>query len=122
MQSLDTAIHERSSHVPWNKGKLLVAKPPLRTKHVWAIRTKLQVEGRTRDLVAAAFLDALWSSNHLHRDDYQATSHLLRELLKDRTEDYRAILDALDQRLAHRTSFRIYLRQWASGHFMGWPR
>ena len=50
MQNLDAAIHERANHVPWNKGKLLGAKPPLRTKHVWAIRTKLQVEGRTRDL------------------------------------------------------------------------
>jgi len=37
-------------HVPWNKGKLTGAKPPLRPKHVWAIRTKLQVEGRLRDL------------------------------------------------------------------------
>jgi hypothetical protein len=36
--------------VPWNKGKLIGAKPPLRLKHVWSIRTKLQVEGRTRDL------------------------------------------------------------------------
>ncbi len=35
---------------PLNKGKLIGAKPPLRTKHVWAIRTKLQVEGRTREL------------------------------------------------------------------------
>ena len=35
---------------PWNKGKLIGAKPPLRPKHVWSIRTKLQVEGRTRDL------------------------------------------------------------------------
>jgi integrase len=35
---------------PWNKGKLTGAKPPLRPKHVWSIRTKLQVEGRTRDL------------------------------------------------------------------------
>src|SRR5213080_4031935 len=35
---------------PWNKGKLTGAKPPLRPKHVWATRTKLQVEGRTRDL------------------------------------------------------------------------
>jgi hypothetical protein len=34
----------------WNKGKLIGAKPPLRLKHVWSIRTKLQVEGRTRDL------------------------------------------------------------------------
>jgi integrase len=35
---------------PWNKGKLIGAKPPLRPKHVWAIRTRLLVEGRTRDL------------------------------------------------------------------------
>lgn len=35
---------------PWNKGKLIGAKPPLRPKHVWAIRTRLTVEGRTRDL------------------------------------------------------------------------
>ena len=36
--------------IPWNKDKLVGAKPPLRTKHVWSIRTKLQVDGRTRDL------------------------------------------------------------------------
>jgi len=36
--------------VPWNKGKLTGAKPPLRPKHVWSIRTKLQIEGRARDL------------------------------------------------------------------------
>ena len=32
---------------PWNKGKLIGAKPPLRPKHVWSIRTKLQIAGRT---------------------------------------------------------------------------
>ena len=36
--------------VPWNKGKLTGAKPPLRPKHVLSIRTKLQIEGRARDL------------------------------------------------------------------------
>src|ERR1700731_2914333 len=36
--------------VPWNKGKLTGAKPPLQPKHVWSIRTKLQIEGRVRDL------------------------------------------------------------------------
>jgi integrase len=35
---------------PWNKGKLIGAKPPLRASHVWSIRTKLQLEKRTRDL------------------------------------------------------------------------
>ena len=36
--------------VPWNKGKVTGAEPPLRPKHVWSIRTKLQIEGRARDL------------------------------------------------------------------------
>ena len=37
-------------HVPWNKGKLTGQKPPLQLKHVWAIRTTLQLDGRARDL------------------------------------------------------------------------
>src|SRR4029077_7817238 len=36
--------------MPWNKGKLIGASPPLRPKHVWSIRTRLLVEGRIRDL------------------------------------------------------------------------
>jgi len=35
---------------PWNKGKLVGPKPPLRPKHVWSIRTRLHALGRTRDL------------------------------------------------------------------------
>jgi integrase len=41
---------ESPRRMPWNKGKLIGAKPPLRPKHVWAIRTRLMIEGRTRDL------------------------------------------------------------------------
>src|SRR3979411_2108182 len=47
MQDLATTTPTR---VPWNKGKVTGAKPPLRPKHVWSIRTKLQIEGRGRDL------------------------------------------------------------------------
>ena len=36
--------------VPWNKGKLIGAKPPLRQKHVWTIRNMLQVDRSKRDL------------------------------------------------------------------------
>lgn len=39
-----------NQHVPWNKGKLTGEKPPLQLKHVWAIRTTLQLDGRLRDL------------------------------------------------------------------------
>ena len=35
---------------PWNKGKLVGAKPPLRPSHVWSLRTKLQSGGKKRDL------------------------------------------------------------------------
>ena len=43
------------SRTPWNKGKLIGAKPPLRPSHVWSIRTKLQIEGKTRDLALFNF-------------------------------------------------------------------
>ena len=35
---------------PWNKGKMIGSKPPLRIKNVWSIRTKRQVDRRLRDL------------------------------------------------------------------------
>jgi integrase len=35
---------------PWNKGKLSGSKPPLLPKHVWAIRTRLHMLGKKRDL------------------------------------------------------------------------
>ena len=50
MQDTENAVPTPPKRLPWNKGKLTGAKPPLRPKHVWSIRTKLQVEGRTRDL------------------------------------------------------------------------
>jgi len=36
--------------VPWNKGKLIGPRPPLKQRHVWAIRTRLQIERQVRDL------------------------------------------------------------------------
>ena len=50
MQGSANSVLPEPKRTPWNKGKLTGAKPPLRPKHVWSIRTKLQVEGRTRDL------------------------------------------------------------------------
>ncbi len=39
-----------SQRKPWNKGKFTGPKPPLQPRHVWAIRTRLQLAERTRDL------------------------------------------------------------------------
>jgi hypothetical protein len=57
LQTEETSMHNESlqkpedpRQTPWNKRKLIGSKPPLRTKDVWSIRTKLQVEKRTRDL------------------------------------------------------------------------
>lgn len=35
---------------PWNKGKLVGQKAPLRLKDIWAIRVRLQLADKTRDL------------------------------------------------------------------------
>lgn len=45
-----TTARAKLPRIPWNKGKLVGAKPPLRPSHVWSIRTKLQIEGKKRDL------------------------------------------------------------------------
>ena len=45
MRSTQEAIQ-----VPWNHGRIIGPKPPLKPKHIWAIRTRLQHEGRVRDL------------------------------------------------------------------------
>ena len=50
MTDQDTPLASSRKREPWNKGKFTGAKPPLRPKHVWGIRSKLQAEGRTRDL------------------------------------------------------------------------
>jgi integrase len=36
--------------MPWNKGKLVGQKPPLRLKEIWAIRIRLQLAERRREL------------------------------------------------------------------------
>ena len=39
-----------SKNVPWNKGRLTGQKRPLQPKDVWAIRVRLQLQRRKRDL------------------------------------------------------------------------
>jgi integrase len=50
METSHFADHDPRQKTPWNKGKFTGAKPPLQPKHVWAIRTRLQIASRTRDL------------------------------------------------------------------------
>ena len=45
-----TALLERQSRKPWNKGKLAGQKSPLKLKDVWAIRIRLQLANDDRNL------------------------------------------------------------------------
>ena len=42
--------HIPQKHIPWNKGKLIGQKAPFKLKEIWAIRIRLQLACRVRDL------------------------------------------------------------------------
>ena len=42
--------HLQEKHEPWNKGKLVGQKPPLKLKEVWAIRFHLEMANKVREL------------------------------------------------------------------------
>ena len=44
------ATFETSLKSPWNKGKLIGQKAPLKLKDIWAIRVRLELGGRIREL------------------------------------------------------------------------
>ena len=47
---MEQSIHAAKQHMPWNKGKLVGQKAPLKLKDIWAIRVRLQIGERTREL------------------------------------------------------------------------
>ena len=47
---MDASTKTTGRVTPWNKGKLLGQKPPLKLKEIWAIRIRLQLDHRTREL------------------------------------------------------------------------
>jgi len=47
---MDTQTHEARRNAPWNKGKLVGQKVPLRLNEIWAIRVRLQLSHRVREL------------------------------------------------------------------------
>jgi integrase len=42
------ASHDR--WIPWSKGRLVGPKPPFKLKEIWAIRIRVQIASRTREL------------------------------------------------------------------------
>jgi len=49
-------------HEPWNKGKIIGQKAPLKLKDIWALRVRLQMEGRVRELGPRRGVKASWPS------------------------------------------------------------
>lgn len=45
MGTSDNTAH----HEPWNKGKIVGQKAPFKVKEIWALRVRLQMEGRVRE-------------------------------------------------------------------------
>ena len=48
--STEIQTNSTTSRVAWNKGRLVGQKRPLRLKEVWAIRVRLQMKRRKRNL------------------------------------------------------------------------
>lgn len=49
-------IIAKHSQQPWHKGKLVGQKAPLRVRDIWAIRVRLQLAEKTRDLALFTWL------------------------------------------------------------------
>jgi hypothetical protein len=41
-------VNHSANPAPWNKGKLVGQKAPLKLKHIWAIRVRLELADRAR--------------------------------------------------------------------------
>lgn len=46
METTETTTHRE----PWNKGKIVGQKAPFKLKDIWALRVRLQLDGRIREL------------------------------------------------------------------------
>jgi hypothetical protein len=47
---MDQSTHVAMRKSPWNKGKLVGQKAPLKLKDIWVIRVRLRISHRTREL------------------------------------------------------------------------
>jgi hypothetical protein len=64
---MDHFIATAPHREPWNKGKIVGQKAPLKLKDIWAIRVRLQLSDRLRDLALFATEDATTRSVRDHR-------------------------------------------------------
>lgn len=47
---MDATSTTALARTPWNKGKIIGQKAPLKPKDIWSIRVRLQMQHRTKEL------------------------------------------------------------------------
>jgi integrase len=93
---METINSNAMRHSPWNKGKLVGQKAPLKLKEIWAIRVRLQLAVRHRELALfnfARIVDSWFRQLGLDKASYG--THTLRRtkatLIYRRTKNLRAV-------------------------------
>ena len=108
-------IIAKNRHQPWNKGKLVGQKAPLRVRDIWAIRVRLQLAEKTRDLA----LFNLAIDSKLRACDL--TKLRVRDIAHGEHVSSRAIV--MQQKTQHPVQFeiteqtRMVLEAWKLGSF-----
>ena len=51
----DISSRSRTGHTPWNKGKLVGQKLPLKLWEIWTVRTRLQMAAKTSEIALFNF-------------------------------------------------------------------
>jgi len=72
----ETSLSTSSRRTPWNKGKLIGAKPPLRTNQVWSIRTRFNDRGSRETLPCSIWRPTANSAAVMWWPSKSRTSHL----------------------------------------------
>jgi len=102
MNTISTYIHQ-----PWNKGKLVGQKAPLRVRDNWAIRVRLQLADKTRDLA----LFNLAIDSKLHACDL--TKLRVRDIAHGEHVLSRAVV--MQQKLSTQCNFKLLTNPNGSG-------
>jgi integrase len=123
MYELRTEARNRTGRTPWNKGKLIGQKPPLKLKEVWAVRIRLQIGSRIRDLVQLRVIDVAHGEQVVSRASamQQKTGQPVRFELTEQTREAVQAWIAMKRLSAgdylfasrHRQSPHISTRQYA---------
>ena len=104
----------KCKHQPWNKGKLVGQKAPLRVRDIWAIRVRLQLAEKTRDL---ALFNLAIDSKHVSSRAIVMQQKTHHPVQFEITEQTRTVLEAwMHQAHLHSEDFLFPSRLHDSDH------